>query len=412
MLLIKKRGGGETIKYEPHYDRKLNTSHTPYFEGRPHEEMMILKLGQRKLFFNELELYTLFLERYALKKGVTVVYAGAASGIHSTLLAKIFSSFEKNSGGNEWHFHYYDTNPFSEDLKKYSNIHLYNQYFTEKEAKHFYEMRYEKKNKSYLIFLSDIRSGTFEDAVERDMAMQREWVKIMKPDLTMLKFRLPWREGKTTYFDGEIYTQPRIGPTSTETRLISFSPASFSPNGEKENEKEYDNNLYNDQCFFWQRYQRCAFHEIDDFKKLTSSSLLNGKEEKINGLCHCYDCWSEIKIIKEFLKVYNSLFFTPSFDPLFSCCEKRGTQSAKEEKSEKKEIVLPSFLQSKSKKYDIKDETDIIVLFMKKIDKHTKSSLNIPPHNLMVNEHDINKKKKLLANITTKYFDSLLEKFD
>lgn len=358
-ITFKKLGGKDIIKYEPYYDRKLSKITATYFEGRPHEEMMILKLGQRKLFFNELEFYTslsssfLKSKKEKAKKGVTVVYAGAASGIHSTLIAELFP---------EWQFHYYDTNAFSEDLKKYKNIHIYNQYFTEKEALSFLrsfspsfspngeKKKDEKEKEGKLIFLSDIRSGTFEDAVDRDMAMQRKWVEIMKPDACMLKFRLPWRPGKTTYFKGDIYTQPRIGPTSTEMRLIfNYTPEQWAGDVFC----EYDNEKYNDRCFNWQRHQRCAFYEIKDFKKLAAG---------IPGLCHCYDCWSEIEICSLFL--------------------------ASRERS------------------DLKKDDEIIE-FMKKVNEHTKSSLNIPPHNLLVNEQDINKKKKLLANITIKYIDSL-----
>jgi hypothetical protein len=118
---------------------------------------------------------------------------------------------------------------------------------------------------------------------------------------------------------------------------------------------EYDNEEYNDRCFNWQRHQRCAFYEIKDFKKLAAG---------IPGLCHCYDCWSEIEIC--------SFFF------------------ASQRKGDKERV-----------------SAEIIVDFMKKVNEHTKSSLNIPPHNLLVNEKDINKKKKLLANITIKYIDSL-----
>lgn len=161
----------------------------------------------------------------------------------------------------------------------------------------------------------------------------------------MLKFRLRWEPpGKTEYFDGDIYTQPRIGPASTETRLVFFK--TFPPFFKK---KIYDTEQYNSQLFYFQRYNRNAFHEIDDFEKLS-----------IKGLCHCYDCWSEIKIVTDFL--------------------------------------------------GIDANVENINEFFKKVDIHTKSSLNIPPHNLLVNERDINKKISLLEKLAIKNVEKITEK--
>ncbi len=344
------------IPFAPLYSRIIEPSAPgeKYF-ARHYREMISIKLGQRKLFFNELELYTFFLERQALKKGirekkVIVVYAGAAAGIHSTLLAKIFSSFPFDNG-KEFHFHYYDMNPFSEDLKKYKNIHLYHQYFTDEDALSFLR----SKNEEYVIFLSDIRSGSDEDAVERDMEMQRKWVELMQPDLIMLKFRLRWEPPeKIEYFDGHIYTQPRIGPASTETRLI-FEKIPSTKSDSMFKKKIYDTEEYNRQLFYFQRYNRNAFHEIKDFEEL---------KKGIPGLCHCYDCWSEIEIVRKFLKI----------------------------------ISLS------------KIDGENIINFFKKVDAHTKSSLNVPPHNLLANERDINKKITLLEKLAIANVEKITEK--
>lgn len=179
----------EKINFEPLYSRTLlpDAKNEQFF--RVHSrEILILKLGQRKLFFNELELYSFFLERSALKKGVVVVYAGSAPGIHSTLLAELFP---------DWQFHYYDMNPFFEKLRDYKNIHLYHQYFTNEDALSFLpngKKENKEENKKYVIFLSDIRSGEDEDSVERDMIMQRKWVELMKPDLFSFFCRAKKRE--------------------------------------------------------------------------------------------------------------------------------------------------------------------------------------------------------------------------
>jgi hypothetical protein len=253
------------------------------------------------------------------------------------------------SGGDDWEFHFYDMNPFAEELKVFPNLKLYHQYFTDEDA--FFHRSAAKED--FIVFLSDIRSGSDEEAVDRDMALQRKWIEIIKPDASMLKFRLPWRDGQTEYFDGDIYTQPRIGPSSTETRLIFFGPYKM---------KMYDNESYNNRIFYWQRHNRNAYH---------LSPLLHDGErvdltKKIKGLCHCYDCWSEIEICKTFLKDF--------------------------------------------KKEEANDNA--IVELMNELSAASKSSLDIPPHNLFINETDINKKISLLEKTTKKYFDGVVDKFD
>ena len=46
------------------------------------------------------------------------------------------------------------------------------------------------------------------------------WCQIMKPDLAVLKFRLPWGGGKSSYLPGRIFVQAFAPCTSTETRLL------------------------------------------------------------------------------------------------------------------------------------------------------------------------------------------------
>lgn len=77
------------------------------------------------------------------------------------------------------------------------------------------------------LFSSDIRSAETqtmreeetETHIRDDMESQKRWVEILKPRLSMLKFRLSWKPGKTTYLAGDIHL-PVWGPiTTTESRL-------------------------------------------------------------------------------------------------------------------------------------------------------------------------------------------------
>jgi hypothetical protein len=218
-----------------------------------------LKSGQRKLYFNELEFY---IEIYKLDPDATIVYVGAAPGTHTAYLAKMFPTFT---------FKLYDPNDFSALLKDLKNVELYNEYFTEDSIK--------KIGAAHIYFLSDIRTGEDSEYVEQDMQRQMEWCDILKPKLAMLKFRLPWTPGRTLYFDGEIYTQTRIGDTSTEMRLWTNCKRKI----------EWDHEEYNNRVFYFQKRQRNAWHTF---------TLPN-----IQGFDHCYDCWSENRISVDYLKL-------------------------------------------------------------------------------------------------------------
>ena len=236
-----------------------------------------------------------------------------------------------------WEFHFYDTNAFSEDLKEYSNIHTYTQYFENTDAERW------ATSGAPFIFLSDIRTAETDESISFDMTLQRGWVEILSRSKyfrgAMLKFRLPWRAGQTDYFDGEIYTQPRIGPTSTETRLWVQPGAKIV---------SWDHNEYADRCFFFQRHQRVAFHQIQNFDQI-----------RVPGLDHCHDCWSEIEIVRKFLGV---------------------------------------------------DDPAKITECMLEISAHSKSSLDISPHNMLVNETDIHRRMMLLKSVTEKYIAAVGEK--
>lgn len=141
------------------------------------------------------------------------------------------------------------------------------------------------KSRSSVLFISDIRSTSstmnldqMEERVQVDMEMQRQWVKMMKPRHSMLKFRLSWHPGITNYLKGNIHL-PVWGPiTTSESRLITQ---------EKIEEQEYDNTQYEQQMFYFNTEYRVARfpHNVEG-----------------EGICHCYDCTAEIEILYHYLK--------------------------------------------------------------------------------------------------------------
>eukprot|EP01118_Nematostelium_gracile_P017408 TRINITY_DN7420_c0_g1_i6.p1 TRINITY_DN7420_c0_g1~~TRINITY_DN7420_c0_g1_i6.p1 ORF type:complete len:314 (+),score=58.11 TRINITY_DN7420_c0_g1_i6:290-1231(+) len=202
------------------------------------------------------------------KPDCVVVYAGAAPGTHIPFLAELFPDLS---------FHLYDPAPFKiEPTKK---IQIFQQFFTEEICKEFVTTG------QLVLFISDIRTADpsimQEDEVERcinrDMEMQQAWVKSLNPIASMLKFRLPWKDGNTDYLKGDIYL-PIWGPqTTTETRLI-VTDNTIS--------HTYDNTEYGEQMFHFNTHTRVQYynHQIE-----------------LEGVDHCYDCAAEILLLQNYL---------------------------------------------------------------------------------------------------------------
>ncbi len=278
-LVLEKKGGDEidveipkeyidSLVFETWESRLLTTKRHKY-QQKINFRCIIPKLGQRKLLFTEIEFYTHLIKTNTQKKDIIVVYAGSAPGNHSVHIMEMFPDFK---------FLYFDPRDFDPKLKRYSNLQMFNTYFDiDLSHKIYSEFR---KPENYLAFLSDIRSGSDEDIVLENMLAQAEWCRIIQPDLAMLKFRLGWDDNNLEYFTGDIYPQPRIGATSTETRLWT----------DCKNTKVYDNRAYEENCFYHNHLIRPATHNIP-------------KKYMINGLCGCYDCWAEYKILLEYCEL-------------------------------------------------------------------------------------------------------------
>lgn len=207
----------------PYKARESKDEEEPGFVRDPH-------WGQRKLFMNELELLTLH-----AAPGDVVVYAGAAPGQHIAHLAEQFFP--------EVSFVLVDPAPFR--IQPTDRLTLVNGLMTDDLAKEY-------AGRDNVLLVSDIRrTYASEDLILEDMMDQQRWHDLMQPKVSMFKFRLPWRAGKTEYLDGQVYTQPYAKPRSTETRLIV-------PGGAPR--RQWDNQEYEEQCFFFNTVVRPAPH--------------------------------------------------------------------------------------------------------------------------------------------------------
>lgn len=168
-------------------------------------------IGQRKLLVNELYLLTQVLHP---SDSVTVVYVGAAPGYHLTASLWLFPNVK-------WIL--YDSRKCQ--LPTDPRITFHQRYFALEDARDY--------TGQGVIFISDIRRtgvengvATHHSAIDEDMRLQEAWVRVMKPRLAMLKFRLPYGETSYNYLAGDILLQPYARSDSTETRLIVSNPTS------------------------------------------------------------------------------------------------------------------------------------------------------------------------------------------
>lgn len=282
------------VGYNLQYFRTL-TNDTPRlkYRRRKGEAKSCIHWGQRKLLLMEIE----FLTKNASSEDI-VVYAGAAPGNHIPYLSSLFPTLE---------FALYDPNDFA--IKQGGKIRIFQQYFTDKDAKVF-------SDRDDVIFISDVRTANpdimdaseIELRVEEDNKKQLEWYTIINPKKSMFKFRLPWlvpfekhngewipsphdskskgkeykwvtRGGeKFKYLAGDIYIQP-FGPQSTtETRLhVDMFDRKQGPKF-----TIYDNTEYEEQMFYFNT-------------KARPSLYYHG--ERGEGIDDCYDCATEVKIL-------------------------------------------------------------------------------------------------------------------
>lgn len=251
------------------------------YQRRSDQDKTTFHFGQRKLMLSEIEFLTNVSKEFSdTSKKVCLIYAGAAPGIHISMLMNMFPFME---------YILVDPAKFELDEKKpLPKFKLINECFTDEMAKEF-----KKKYADYeILFISDIRTAnhrilTKEDTefkIEQDMMDQMKWYDILKPFKSMFKFRLPYvgddkvSKTKLEYLDGKLYLQIWEGKTSSETRLV------VDRNAKK---KLYDCVQYEDQLYRFNTVERvnCYKHDIE-----------------APGIDHCYDCRAEVFILDQYLK--------------------------------------------------------------------------------------------------------------
>jgi hypothetical protein len=255
------------------------------YRRRNKEEKNQIHWGQRKLLLSEIEFLTLFLQSEKFienpNKKIYMIYAGAAPGTHILYLASLFPNI---------YFILYDPREFNPILKKNKKIQTFVQLFLDETAA---EWKSEDHPDKHILLVSDIRTAEpdtmmpkeVEDHIRSDNQMQKQWYEIMKPTMSMFKFRLPWDKKTTEYPRGDIYIQIFPPLTSTETRLIVHGPDAPV--------KIYDNKEYEERMFYFNTEHRLYLYE---------NSLSEFSVQEKEGLNNQYDSVSEIYVLTEYLK--------------------------------------------------------------------------------------------------------------
>lgn len=212
-------------------------------------------LGQLKLFMSEI----MFLSKVS-KPGDLVVYVGAAPGYHTHKIAELFPDLE---------FELWD--PRDYDILPRDNIKTYTGFFTDDDARE-YANRSKNTGKEILL-ISDIRNADIGkvrrekdkskmleldiQVIGDDMRMQMDWCRIIRPRWAFMKFRLPYKPGKTMYLTGKRYIQT-YSPLSTEIRILTNN---------YDDTKEYDNVESDERMAYFNcniRFAKLDDHRWDD----------------------------------------------------------------------------------------------------------------------------------------------------
>jgi len=274
--------------------------------------------GQRKLLISEIELIVEVLRDDILKggngRGFTIVYVGAAPGSHIPYLLSLFANV------TDLRIHVWDR-PSRFDIKEDTSIDVdrriirivppefadpsmngeYEGFFTDDVAQKYLQ-RYGLNNK--LIFISDIRDRSSEEAVDRDMTMQKRWVETMQPYASQLKFRLPFGIGTTyEYLSGQIYTQAWSRIKSTETRLLSFRPFSM---------QTYNISSYEKALSYFNVITRMSSYDIGAAVDQAVRRYAIGTTPNTSGIgpvisipdegyCTCHDCTREAQVMAKYM---------------------------------------------------------------------------------------------------------------
>lgn len=289
---------------EPTIELQLGNSDTQiqYVEGEP---TSAIHWGQRKLMVGAVDMMSRIIQQDLSIGGNgnswLIVYAGAAPGLWIPSFRSLFVKYDVE-------IHLWDEPIRFKIQDNGSTLRIAPEefrdpnaanpgYFTDVVATNYANYNTDRR----IIFMSDIRTINEESAVLQNMSEQRRWVEIMDPFASHLKMRLPYPKGRVgesyRYLDGQILVQAWNRPQSTETRLLVF---------DNQSEKSYNSLDYEKSCAWINQRERHLSYNVgalvDSILGVDSGygRLIPVPSE---GLCTCFDCTTEVRVVTEYINL-------------------------------------------------------------------------------------------------------------
>ncbi len=228
----------EYIEYEPYILAVSNESLSKPYEKINEDRITRIEDNNLRLLSTELQFLNLYYLPSNVEEKSILIYIGAAPGVH---LAKLIQCYP------ELEYHLYDSQPFSKELKEYSNntddtkIVFFEQNFGYDDISRYQGIQREIyvitdfENRHIPSDLTikrepnkEIKSklaAEKEKIINDDMLLQMEWMKQLRPKMAYLKFRLPhYYEGVSTtryfeYFTGTVFKTIFSKSKTIECRL-------------------------------------------------------------------------------------------------------------------------------------------------------------------------------------------------
>lgn len=102
-------------------------------------------------------------------------------------------------------------------------------WFDDTVAAHFRAHLFPRTGRKHLLFVSDVRAQTSEDAIARDMVDQQRWTIVVRPARYMLKFRMPyvWTHAEREIVHG-LYVASAAALLAHAILVRSLLPAGWS----------------------------------------------------------------------------------------------------------------------------------------------------------------------------------------
>eukprot|EP01102_Stenamoeba_stenopodia_P017597 TRINITY_DN6334_c0_g1_i1.p1 TRINITY_DN6334_c0_g1~~TRINITY_DN6334_c0_g1_i1.p1 ORF type:complete len:591 (+),score=168.21 TRINITY_DN6334_c0_g1_i1:63-1775(+) len=283
------------------------------YQRRKAEAKTVEQWKQRQTLISEIEFLTKFADK---ANPQTVLVAGAAvTANHIHILVDLFPNIQ-------WKLIDQDFG----DAMPLDNVEFMEGEFTDEIVKQW-EYKAggdeQKKNTLFISHISSLPTSKLEAHVQdefaaHDMALQQQLVLALRPAHSMLNFKLPFSEGRTTYLDGEQRFNIWNGNTSTDSVLYvsrqddlkTTAPAPVDANGLRRIVflpstdpafpfKQYDHTKHEEILYHFNVVTRPSLFQhsyaftIEKFDHKKSTNVV---------IDHCYDCAAELFVLNNYIQ--------------------------------------------------------------------------------------------------------------